>query len=139
MLSQAYIPTHSKQPIPPYSCPTYVFPKHFSSIYAALSRNLSLPSFYPIFPLLLVIIKPLILSYYYYNRIHNVLDTMKVFSYVNLIIIRKIYDFYHVNIFINLSDVYHWRSVILTAGPFFLLCTCYNGPIFILTNYGRNA
>ena len=64
---------------------------------------------------------------------------MNVFPYVDLIIIRKTYDFYHVNALINLSDVYHWRSIIFIAGPFFLLYTCYNGPTFILTNYGGNA
>ena len=31
---------------------------------------------------------------------------MEVFPYVDLIIIRKTYDFYHVNILINLSDIY---------------------------------
>ena len=30
---------------------------------------------------------------------------MKFFPHVDLIIMRKIYDFYHVNTFINLSDV----------------------------------
>ena len=70
---------------------------------------------------------------------HNVLDAMKVFRYVNLIIIRKTYDFYHINTLINLSDVYHEKSVIFIVGPFFLLCTCYNGPTFILIDYGGNA
>ena len=46
--------------------------------------------------------KPLILIYCYYDESHNVLDTMEVFSYVDLIIIRKTYDFYHVNTLINL-------------------------------------
>ena len=32
---------------------------------------------------------------------------MEVFPYVELIIIRKIYDFYHVNTLFNLSDIYH--------------------------------
>ena len=104
-----------------------------------MSWNLYLPSFHPIFPRLLVIIKPLIIVYCYYDESHNVLDTIEVFSYVDIIIIRKTYDFYHVNTLINLSDVYHWKSVILTAGPFFLLYTCHDGPTFILTNYGRNA
>ena len=49
--------------------------------------------------------KTLILVYYYYNEGHNVLNTMEVFPYVDLIIMRKKYDFYHVVIFINLSDV----------------------------------
>ena len=46
--------------------------------------------------------KPLILVYCYYDENHNVLDTMEVFPYVDLIIIRKTYDFYHVNTLINL-------------------------------------
>ena len=58
-----------------------------------------------IFPLLLVIMKPLIFVYCYYNEGYNVLDIMEFFPHVDLIIIRKIYDFYHVVIFINLSDV----------------------------------
>ena len=78
--------------------------------------------------------KPLILVYYYYDESHNVLDTMEVFPYVELIIIRKTYDFYHVNTLINLSDIYSWRFTIFIVGPFFLLCACYNGPSFILTN-----
>ena len=49
--------------------------------------------------------KPLILVYCYYNEGHNVLDTIEAFPHVGLIIMRKIYDFYHVNTFINLSDV----------------------------------
>ena len=40
--------------------------------------------------------KPLILVYGYYNEGHNVLNTMEVFPHVDLII-RKIYNFYHVN------------------------------------------
>lgn len=83
--------------------------------------------------------KHLIIVYCYYDGSHNVLDTMEIFSYVNLIIIRKTYDFYHVNTLINLSDVYCGSSIKFTAGPFFLWCTCYNRPIFILTNYGGNA
>ena len=83
--------------------------------------------------------KPLILVYCYYVESHNVLDTMEVFPYVDLIIIRKTYDFYYVNTLINLLDVYRWRSVIFTIEPFFILCTCFNGPTFILTNYGRNT
>ena len=83
--------------------------------------------------------KSLILVYCYYDGSHNVLGTMEVFPYVDLIIIRKTYDFYYVNTLINLLDVYLWRSVTFTAGPFFLLCTCYNGPTFILLNYGENA
>ena len=47
--------------------------------------------------------KPLILIYCYYDESHNVLNTMEVFPYVELIIIRKTYDFYHVNTLINLS------------------------------------
>ena len=47
--------------------------------------------------------KPLILVYCYYDENHNVLDIMEVFPYVDLIIIRKTYDFYHVNTLINLS------------------------------------
>ena len=42
-----------------------------------------------IFPLLLVIMKPLIPVYCYCNEDHNVLDTMKVFPHVDLIIMRK--------------------------------------------------
>ena len=42
--------------------------------------------------------KPLILIYCYYDESHNVLDTMEVFPYVDLIIIRKTYDFYHVSV-----------------------------------------
>ena len=67
------------------------------------------------------------------------LDTMEVFSYVDLIIKRKTYNFYYVNTLINLSNVYHWRSIIFTVEPFFLLCTCYDRPTFTLTNYGENA
>ena len=91
------------------------------------------------FHLLLVIMKPLILVYCYYDGSHNVLDTMEIFTYVDLIIIKKTYDFYHVNTLINLSNVYRWRSVTFIAGPFFLLHTCYNGPTFILTHYGGNV
>ena len=97
------------------------------------------PSFHHIFPFLLVIMKPLILIYCYYDECYNVLDTMEVFPYVDVIIIRKTYDFYHVNVLINLLDVYRRRSIIFTIGSFSLLCTCYNGPTFILTNYGGNA
>ena len=68
--------------------------------------TLSLPLFHPNFPLLLVIMKPLILVYWYYNEGRNVLDTMEVLPHVDLIVMKKIYDFYHVNTFINLSDVY---------------------------------
>ena len=52
---------------------------------------------------------PLILVYYYYDEGHNVLDTMEVFPYVDLKIIRKTYDFYHINTLINLKLPYHWR------------------------------
>ena len=48
-----------------------------------------------------MIMKPLILIYCYYDESHNVLDTMEVFPYVDLIIIRKTYHFYHVNTLIN--------------------------------------
>ena len=126
-------------PPPPPPTHTHIFPKNLSSIYAALSWNLSLPSFHPIFPLLFVIMKPLILIYYYYDESHNVLATMEIFTYVDLIIIRETYDFYYVNTLINLSNVYRWRSITFTIGLFFLLCTCYNAPTFILTNYGGNA
>jgi len=61
---------------------------------------LSLHSFL-IFPLLLVIMKLLILVYFYYNEGHNVSDTMEIFLHVHLIVMRKIYNFYHVNTFIN--------------------------------------
>ena len=54
--------------------------------------DLSLPSFHSIFPLLFVTIEPLILVYYY-DEGHNVLETMEVFPYVDLIIIRIKYDF----------------------------------------------
>ena len=47
--------------------------------------------------------KPLILIYCYYDESHNLLDTMKVLPYVDLIILRKTYDSYHVNTLINLS------------------------------------
>ena len=63
--------------------------------------------------------KSLILVYYYYDESHNVLNTMEVFSHDNLIIIRKTYDFYHVNTLINLSDVYRWRFVMFTTDLFF--------------------
>ena len=57
-------------------------------------RTLSLPSFRPFFfPLLLVIMKPLILVYCCYNEGHNVLDTTEVFTHVDFIIIKKLYDF----------------------------------------------
>ena len=107
---------------------TYIFPKNH-----CCTELKSLYPFIPsyLFPLLFVIMKPLILIYYYYDESHNDLDTVEVFPYVDLIIIRKTYDFYHVNTFINLSDVYRWRSVIFTAEPFFLLCTCYNGQTSI--------
>lgn len=49
--------------------------------------------------------KSLILVYCYCNEGHYVMDTMEVFSHVDLIIMRKMYDFYHVNTFINLSDI----------------------------------
>ena len=49
------------------------------------------------------------------------LDTMEVFSYVDLIIKRKTYNFYYVNTLINLSNVYCWRSIIFTIEPFFLV------------------
>ena len=71
--------------------------------------DLSLPSFHPIFSLLFVTMKPLILVYYYYDESHNVLDIMEVLPYVDLIIIRKICDFYQVNILINLELPYRWR------------------------------
>ena len=71
--------------------------------------DLSLPSFHPIFSLLFVTMKPLILIFYYFDESHNVLDTMEVLPYIDLIIIRKIYDFYHVNILINLELPYRWR------------------------------
>ena len=45
--------------------------------------------------------KPLILVYCYYDENRNVLDTMEVFSHDNLIIIKKLYDFYHVNTFVD--------------------------------------
>ena len=64
---------------------------------------------------------------------------MEVFPYVDLIIMRKTYDFYHINTLINLSDVYHRRSVIFTTRPFFLLCIYYNIPTFIFTDYEGNA
>ena len=50
--------------------------------------------------------EPLILVYYYYDEGHNVLDTMEVLLYVDLIIIRKTYDIYHVNTLINLELPY---------------------------------
>ena len=83
--------------------------QNLSLILVALSWDLSFPSFHPIFPILFVTMKPLILFYYYYDEGHNVLDTMEIFPYVDLIIIRKIYDFYHVNTLINLKLPYRWR------------------------------
>ena len=80
--------------------------QNLSLILAALSWDLSLSSFHPIFPLLFITMKSLILVYYYYDESHNVLDTMEVFPYVDLIIIRKTYDFYHVNTLINLKLPY---------------------------------
>ena len=71
--------------------------------------DLSLPSFHPIFSLLFVTMESLILIYYYYDEGHNVLDTVKVFPYVDLIIIRKTYDFYYVNTLINLELPYCWK------------------------------
>ena len=53
--------------------------------------------------------EPLILIYYYYDEAHNVLDTIEVFSYVDLIIIRKTYDIYYVNTLINLELPYRWK------------------------------
>ena len=56
--------------------------------------------------------EPLILVYYYYDECHNVLETMEVFPYVDLIIIRKRYDFYYVNTFVstrfNLNPEQEW-------------------------------
>ena len=56
--------------------------------------------------------KLLILIYYYYDEGYNVLDTMKVFPYVDLIKIRKRYDFYHVNTLVrtrfNLNPEQEW-------------------------------
>ena len=89
----------------------------------------SLPLFHPNFPLLLVIMKPLILVYCYHNEGHNVLDNMEVFPQVDLIIMKKIYDFYYVNTFIDLSDVYRWRSIIFTAGPFSSYVLFIMGPL----------
>ena len=84
--------------------------QNLNLILTALSWDLSLPSFHPIFLLLFVTMKPLILVYYYYDEDHNVLDTMEVFPYVDLIIIiRKTYDFYHINTLINLKLPYRWR------------------------------
>ena len=80
--------------------------QNHSVILAALNWDLSLPSFHPIFPLLFVTMKLLIVIYYYYDKGHNVLDTMEIFLYVNLIIIRKTYDFYHINTLINLKLPY---------------------------------
>ena len=91
--------------------------------------TLSLPLFHPNFPLLLVIMKPLILVYCYHNEGHNVLDNMEVFPQVDLIIMKKIYDFYYVNTFIDLSDVYRWRSIIFTAGPFSSYVLFIMGPL----------
>ena len=67
--------------------------QNLNLILVALSCDLFLPSFHPIFHILFVTMKPLILVYYYYDEDHNVLDTMKVFPYVDLIIIRKTYNF----------------------------------------------
>ena len=39
--------------------------------------------------------KSLIIVYYYYDEGHNVLDTMEVFPYVELIIIRKCERFHN--------------------------------------------
>ena len=83
--------------------------QNLSLILAALSWDLSLPSFHPIFPLLFVTIESLIPVYYYHDEGHNVLDTMEVFPYVDLIIIKRTYDFFHVNTLINLELPYHWR------------------------------
>ena len=47
--------------------------------------------------------EPLIIFYYYYDEGHYVLETMEVLPHVDLIIIRKKYDFYHVNTLINLN------------------------------------
>ena len=54
---------------------------------------------------------------------------MEVFPHVDLIIMKKIYDFYHVNTFIDLSDVYRWRSIIFTAGPFSSYVLFIMGPL----------
>ena len=83
--------------------------QNLSLILVTLSWDLSFPSFHPIFSLLFVTIEPLILVYYYYDEGYNVLDTIEVFPYVDLIIIRKTYDFYHVNTLINLELPYRWR------------------------------
>ena len=83
--------------------------------------------------------KLLILIYCYCNEGHNVLDTIEVFPHVDLIIIKKMYNFYYVNTFICLSDVTTRGLLYSLLDHFFLLCTCYNEPTFILTNYGGNA
>ena len=67
----------------------YTLIKNLSLILATLSWDLSLPSFHPIFPLLFVTMKSLILIYYYYDEGHNVLKTTEVLPHVDLIIIRK--------------------------------------------------
>ena len=71
------------------------------------------------FPILFVIMEHLILVYCYCNEGFNVLDTMKVFPHVDLIIMKKVYDFfYYVNTIINLSNVYYQRSSIFTVWSF---------------------
>ena len=49
--------------------------------------------------------KPLIIVYCYFDERYDILDTMEVFPHDNLIIVKKLYDFYHVNTFIDKSDV----------------------------------
>ena len=45
--------------------------------------------------------KPLIIVYCYIDERYDILDTMEVFPRDNLIIVKKLYDFYHVNTFVD--------------------------------------
>ena len=69
--------------------------------------------------------KPLILVYCYYDESHNVLDTMEVFPYVDSIIIRKTYDFHHVNTLVN-------RQMSIVEGLLYLQLDCFSSCVLVI-------
>ena len=69
--------------------------------------------------------KTLILVYCYYDESHNVLDTMEVFPYVDSIIIRKTYDFHHVNTLVN-----HQKSIV--EGLLYLQLDCFSSYVLVI-------
>jgi len=78
------------------------------------ARDLSLPSFHPIFPLLFVIIEPLIIVYYYYDEGYNVFVTIELFPCIDVMMVESTINSLDqdtqgplgVNTFLNLFD--HW-------------------------------